>query len=100
MYKSSKGLFSPNITELFGKKNQHQYNLRHNSEYPIPAVNSVYHGNERISLLGPKIYNILPDRLEKIDSLGAFKTEIKVGSLINVRVDSAGNIFTMLVLYR
>ena len=77
MYKSSKGLFSPNITELFGKKNQHQYNLRHNSEYPIPAVNSVYHGNERISLLGPKIYNILPDRLEKIDSLGAFKTEIK-----------------------
>ena len=51
--------------------------MRNNSELSIPAVNSVYHGTERVSFLGPKIWNILSDRLKKVDSLGAFKTAIK-----------------------
>ena len=55
MYKASKSLSPPIITELFEKKNDHQYNLRHNSQFTIPAVNSVYHGTESVSLLGPKI---------------------------------------------
>ena len=66
MYKASKGLSPPIITELFEEKNEHQYNLRYNSQFNILAVNSVYHGNDKVSFLGPKITNILPDRLKKI----------------------------------
>ena len=77
MYKASKGLSPTIITELFEKQNDHQYNLRHNSQFTTPAVNSLYHGNESVSFLGPKIWGILPDRLKKIDSLGSIKTAIK-----------------------
>ena len=77
MYKAHKGLSPPIKTEIFEKKNEHQYNLKHNSEFTIPAVNSVYNGTENVSFLGPKIRDILRDRLKKIDSLRSFKTVIK-----------------------
>ena len=77
MYKASKGLSAPIITELFEKMNKHQYNLRHNSRFTIPAVNSVYHGTGSVSFVGPKIWDVLSDRLKKLDSPGAFKTAIK-----------------------
>ena len=78
MYKSSKGLSPPFINKLFERKNEHQYNLRHNYQFPIPAVDSAYHGTENVSFLGPKIWDILPYRLKKIDSLRFFKTAIKI----------------------
>ena len=77
MYKPSKGLSTPIITKLFEKMNDHQYNLRHNSQFTMPSVNSVYHQAESFSFLGPTIWDILPDRLKKIDSLRSFKTAIK-----------------------
>ena len=51
--------------------------MMHNSQFTIPAVNLVYHGTKSVSYLGPKICSILPDRLKRIDSLGAFKTTLK-----------------------
>ena len=77
MYKASKGLSPPIITELFEKQNEHQYNLRHNYQFPIPIVNFVYYGTESVSFLGPKIWDVLPDRLKKINSLKTLKTAIK-----------------------
>ena len=77
MYKATKGLPPPIITELFYKKNDHQYKLRHNSQFTISSVNSVYHGTERVSFPCRKSWDILPDRLKKIDSLRSFKTAIK-----------------------
>ena len=37
----------------------------------------MYHGLESISFLGPKIWNILPDRLKNANSIEAFKMQIK-----------------------
>ena len=37
----------------------------------------MYHGSECISFLGPKIWNILPDRLKNVNSIQAFKMQIK-----------------------
>ena len=34
--------------------NEHQYNLRHNLQFTITTVNSVYHEIESASFLGPK----------------------------------------------
>ena len=75
MYKAGKVLFPPIISELFEQKNKHHYNLRHDLEFTIPAVNSMYHGTESISFLGPKIWNILPNTLKKINSLEAFNRQ-------------------------
>ena len=58
----------------------------------------MYHGTESVSFPSPKIWDISPDRLKKLDSQGDFKTAINVGSLRNVREDSPRYIFTMAFL--
>ena len=77
MHKVRKGLSPAIITELFEHTEEHYYNLRNNAEFAIPAIRTVYHGSESISYLGPKVWNILPDRLKNANSLETFKSEIK-----------------------
>ena len=36
MYKISKGMSPPQITELFGRRNEHIYDLGHNTEFQHP----------------------------------------------------------------
>ena len=43
----------------------------------ISPIRTVYHGSESITFLGPKIWNILPERLENTTSVEAFKLQIK-----------------------
>ena len=77
IYKVRKGLSPAIKTELFEHKEENYYNLRNNAEFAISAIRTVYHGSESISYLGPKIWNILPDRLKNANSLETFKSEIK-----------------------
>ena len=58
-------------------------------------MNSVYHGAESVSLLGPNTCNIISDRLNNIISLEAFKSAVKSGSLKNTHVDFVGYILSM-----
>ena len=55
MYKVSKEMSPPQITELLARRNEHPYNLRHNAKVLPPLVNSVRCGSESITYLGPKI---------------------------------------------
>ena len=77
MYKVSKGMSPPQITELFTRRDEHPYNLRHNAEFLQPLVNSVRCGTESISYLGPKIWGMVPDTYKNIESLYNFKKAIK-----------------------
>ena len=72
MYKVSKGMSPPQIIELFARRVKHPYNLRHNTKFLKPIVNS-----ESISYLGPKIWGMVPDTYKNIDSLYNFKKAIK-----------------------
>ena len=64
IYKIKNDLFPLIVTELFEQRNEQHYDLRKNSQFTIPPSRTVYHGSESISYLGPKILNILPDRLK------------------------------------
>ena len=46
------------VTDIFTQTMQ-QYNLRHNWDFRIPSVNTVYHGSESMSYLGLKILEII-----------------------------------------
>ena len=72
MFKIKNDLSPEIMTELFEQRNEHHYNLRNNVHFI-----TVYHGSESISFLGPKIWNILPDRLKNATSLEAIKIQIK-----------------------
>ena len=77
MYKVSKGMSPPQITELFARRNEHPYNLRQNAEFLQPLVSSVRCGTESISYVGPKIWDMVPDTYKNIDSQYNFKKVFK-----------------------
>ena len=65
---------------------QTHYNLRNPHHFAIPSVNSFHHGSKSISNLGPRIWNLVPDRLKEPSSISSFKNGIKDGSLNSARV--------------
>ena len=78
MFRFYNGLSPPLMSNMFKLKAENSYNLRHVSEFSRPMVKSVYHGTESISYLGPKIWDIIPEKLKKnIDNLAHFKKAIK-----------------------
>ena len=82
-------------------RNEQHYDLRKNSQFNIPPIRTVHHGSESISFLGPKLWNILPDRLKNANSIEAFKRQIKKnGSLNIVHVDIPRFMFKMSVLFK
>ena len=77
MLRFHNGLSSPLMNNIFTLKAENSYNLRQVSEFSMLMVKSVNHGTESISYLGPKIWNILPEKLKNIENLEHFKKEIK-----------------------
>ena len=76
-YKIKNDLSPVIVTELFEQRNEQHYDLRKNSQFTINPIRTVYHGSKSISFLGPKIWNILPDKLKNVNSIEAFKMQIK-----------------------
>ena len=69
---------SPEIMqEVFLVKEQGNYNLRNQTDFVIPEVKSVNYGLESIRVLGPKIWESLPNDLKNRESVDSFKTAIK-----------------------
>ena len=60
------------------ERTNNHYNLRNLSYFITPQVNTVHHGTESLSDLGPKIWEILPEELKKKKSLNSFKETIKL----------------------
>ena len=71
------GLSPPLMNNICKLRAENPYSLRQVSEFSRPMVKRVYHGTESISYLGPKIWNILPEKLKNIENLEHFKKEIK-----------------------
>ena len=61
-------------------KYQPQYNLRYNALFSRPFFKSVYKGTESLSFLGPKMWDILPDAYEDLNS---FKVALKKWRPVN-----------------
>ena len=75
-FKVSKNLSPQLVTEIFEKQNN-VYDLRNPSEFVRPRIRSVFNGEESISYLGPKIWDIVPPELKALETVNAFKKEIK-----------------------
>ena len=76
MFKICKNLSPGIIADLFHVW-QNNCNLRHDSYFAIPNVKSVYHVPESLSNLGPRIWNLVPDKLKQLVDIHPFKKEIR-----------------------
>ena len=65
MFKLDKKMSTELIQGLFCVR-QTRYNFRNPYYFAIPSINSVCHGSKRTSNLGPRIWNLVPDRLKEI----------------------------------
>ena len=97
MFRFYNGLSKPIINNIFKLKAENSYNLRQVSEFSRPMVKSAYHGTESISCLGPKLWDILPEKLKNVDNLEYFEKEIKTwkpdncpSRLCKVYIESVG----------
>ena len=63
-----KQLFPPKVSP---------YDLRNNNSFKRRRVNSVWHDNELVSYLGPKIWDLVPNEINESESLDGFKFKIK-----------------------
>ena len=57
--------------------NRNPFNLRQNSQFSRPRINTVYNGTESISNLGRKIWDLVPSNLKEIGELDKLKKSIK-----------------------
>ena len=77
MYNLVKGISLTIMQEIFRFENSSRYNLRSQNTFQIPFRNHVYNGTKSISYLGPKVWELVPDNLKRINSLTSFKEQIK-----------------------
>ena len=57
---------------------QHYYHLRKKTEIKRNNVKTVYSGTETLTFLGPRIWELVPDNIEKSNSSEEIKLEIKL----------------------
>ena len=76
VYKISNGLSTLFMKDIF-PISRNPYNLRRNSQFSRPRINTVYHGTESILNLGPKIWDLVPSNLKEISDLYKLKKAIK-----------------------
>ena len=71
--KVKNGLSSPFMNEIFVKNAQHYHDLRKKTEFKRNNVKTVYNG-----ILGPRIWEIVPDYIKKSNSFEESKFKIKL----------------------
>ena len=76
MFNVHKNMSTELMQGLFCARQTH-FNLSNPHHFAVPSINSVYHGSESISSLGPSIWNLVPDRLKEIGNISCFKNEVK-----------------------
>ena len=81
MFKVKNKLCPESTSNIFMERTNNHYNLRNLSHFITPQVNTVHHGTESLSYLGPKIWEILPEELKQKKSLNGFKETINLWKL-------------------
>ena len=76
MYKVKTDIL-PNALGEFITKRDLRYNFRNPSAFTRDKANTTYYGTESISILGPKIWDIIPSEIENVETLDPFKANIK-----------------------
>ena len=76
IFKIHRGLSPDLLRETFVSKTS-SYNLHINDTFEKRQVHYVYRGTESLSILGPKLWDLVPVKLKEPESLNFFKLKIK-----------------------
>ena len=83
-----KNEMSPKITcDIFTKRINDHYNLRHINHFETPFVRTAYNGTESVSYLGPKIWDIVTEEYKTPNSFNSFKESKKIRYPLTIPAD-------------
>ena len=71
------------LKDLFSAVNDN-YNLRSQSDFRVPGINTVFYGANSIRYFGSVIWNSLPNDLRNICDFDLFKTTMRIWNLVTV----------------
>ena len=86
MFKTHRGLSLDFLREIIAPK-VGLYNLCRMNTFERRQVHSVYHSTESLSILGPKMWDLVSLELKQLESLEVFKLKIKKWIPLNVLAD-------------
>ena len=72
-----KNNIAPEIMKNFFAPQRSSYDLRNSNSFKRRRVNSVWHGTESMSYLGPQIWDLVPNEVKESESPNGFKFKIK-----------------------
>ena len=98
MFKVSKGLCSEIVKGLFQFRYDIPNNLRQRCQFHSPPVRTIFSGTESIKYLGPKIWELIPDEMKKLEGLWEFKRAVN-WKPTSCPSDYANNTFMGLVFF-
>ena len=77
MFKVYTGSPTDILNEAFPLKPPSNYNLRNLQEFTVRPIKTVHYGLNSLVYLKPKIWELLPHNLKRLESVEAFKFKIK-----------------------
>ena len=79
MFKVSDDLLPVLMNDIFKLRGKQTYSLRKLSQFYRPKVSSIYNDTKMMDhrILGPIIWDLVPNELNAIGNLAVFKKEIK-----------------------
>ena len=98
LYKVVNG-FSPDIMkDVFPLSENFCYNIRNKRTFYSRHIRTVHFGSETLSHLAPKIWELVPEEIKKLESVASFKNAIKKGNRQTVLAVYAEHIYFRLAL--
>ena len=83
LYKVVNG-FSPDIMkDVFPLNENLRYNTRNKRTFHSRDIRTVHFGSETLSHLAPKIWELVPEEIKKLESVASFKNAIKTWKSAN-----------------
>ena len=76
MYKVKYNISPCSLSDFVSIK-ELNYEMRQISNFERNKPNTVYNGTETIRILGPKIWDLIPNKIKESSSVSSFKIEIK-----------------------
>ena len=77
MYKAKNKLGPLFLEDIFKLNNTNQYNLRENTDFVVPNVNTVHFGKDSLQYFGSVIWKLIPENIRSCNKLHQFKTLIR-----------------------
>ena len=86
MFKVFKDISFQIAKDIFHFRDAMPYQLRQQADFQIPSVHSVFSGTEKMKFLGPKIWEMLPHKLQEVENVEEFRKAKNKGNQQHVHV--------------